>query len=91
MWAESGAGGKHFSLIISDAHHIESVHGCKGFFMRHEQEKCRVWFIVEQLELRQHLSVSMQFIFGGVEKDLDGDGEVNEDEFFRIMKKTCLY
>jgi len=25
------------------------------------------------------------------EADLDGDGQVNEDEFYRIMKKTCLY
>jgi len=25
------------------------------------------------------------------EADLDGDGQVNEDEFFRIMKKTSLY
>jgi len=25
------------------------------------------------------------------EADLDGDGQVNEDEFHRIMKKTCLY
>uniref|UniRef100_T1GD07 EF-hand domain-containing protein n=1 Tax=Megaselia scalaris TaxID=36166 RepID=T1GD07_MEGSC len=25
------------------------------------------------------------------EADLDGDGEVNEDEFLRIMKKTSLY
>lgn len=25
------------------------------------------------------------------EADLDGDGVVNEDEFYRIMKKTCLY
>merc|ERR1711934_1325283 len=25
------------------------------------------------------------------EADRDGDGEINEDEFFRIMKKTSLY
>ena len=25
------------------------------------------------------------------EADRDGDGEVNEEEFFRIMKKTSLY
>jgi len=25
------------------------------------------------------------------EADLDGDGVVNQDEFFRIMKKTSLY
>jgi len=25
------------------------------------------------------------------EADLDGDGQVNEEEFYRIMKKTCLY
>lgn len=25
------------------------------------------------------------------EADLDGDGEVNEDEFLRVMKKTSLY
>lgn len=25
------------------------------------------------------------------EADLDNDGEVNQDEFLRIMKKTCLY
>lgn len=25
------------------------------------------------------------------EADLDGDGEVNQDEFLRIMKKTSLY
>lgn len=25
------------------------------------------------------------------EADLDGDGAVNQDEFFRIMKKTSLY
>ena len=25
------------------------------------------------------------------EADRDGDGEVNEDEFFRIMKKTSLF
>ncbi len=25
------------------------------------------------------------------EADLDGDGEVNEAEFLRIMKKTSLY
>lgn len=25
------------------------------------------------------------------EADRDGDGEVNEEEFFRIMKKTSLF
>lgn len=25
------------------------------------------------------------------EADRDGDGEVNQQEFLRIMKKTCLY
>ena len=25
------------------------------------------------------------------EADRDGDGEVNQDEFLRIMKKTSLY
>ena len=25
------------------------------------------------------------------EADRDGDGEINEDEFLRIMKKTSLY
>lgn len=25
------------------------------------------------------------------EADRDGDGEVNQEEFLRIMKKTCLY
>lgn len=25
------------------------------------------------------------------EADLDGDGEVNEEEFLRVMKKTSLY
>jgi len=25
------------------------------------------------------------------EADLDGDGQVNAEEFYRIMKKTCLY
>lgn len=25
------------------------------------------------------------------EADLDGDGQVNQDEFFKIMKKTSLY
>lgn len=25
------------------------------------------------------------------EADRDGDGEVNQQEFFRIMKKTSLY
>ena len=26
-----------------------------------------------------------------VQADRDGDGEVNEEEFFRIMKKTSLF
>ena len=35
------------------------------------------------------LSLSLQEMID--EADRDGDGEVNQDEFLRIMKKTSLY
>ena len=36
---------------------------------------CRLWRLQEMID----------------EADRDGDGEVNEDEFLRIMKKTNLF
>mgnify|MGYP001275338261 CR=1 FL=1 len=42
--------------------------------------------------LRLHLSECFYFFQEMIdEADRDGDGEVSQDEFLRIMKKTSLY
>lgn len=41
---------------------------------------CVVWY-----------SIAINFVEMIEEADRDGDGEISEDEFFKIMKKTNLY
>ena len=52
-------------------------------------EELQVSVRVKQFNEKKLNSFSLQEMID--EADRDGDGEVNQDEFLRIMKKTSLY
>ena len=55
---------------------------------------CSVWYCIFILGSFYIFMIFLSFIFDHLftdEADRDGDGEISEDEFLRIMKKTSLY
>ena len=52
-------------------------------------EELQVCFFLLTMKQGNHILFFMQEMID--EADRDGDGEVNQDEFLRIMKKTSLY
>ena len=56
------------------------------------REERHLIFLSEDLNVSEHI-IRVILLFQEMidEADRDGDGEINESEFLRIMKKTSLY